>query len=116
MVLSFLGLLELVGKVIKRYMSINGMLQWPPWKARGPSNNPEEWNLEMWQEMEQDPVMKARLRRMARDDADDVDEEEEDDDDDDSAADAVVDISTTEKKSGWKGQAIKLKQMIPMRA
>lgn len=111
LVLSFLGLLEVVGKVILRHVSIASICQWPPWQARESKDNPEEWSLEMWQEMEQDPAMKARLRRMARDDHGDEDA----DDDEDAMMEEILDIST-EKKSYLKGHVAKLKQMIPMRA
>lgn len=114
LVLSFLGLMELVGKVVQRYMSIAGLLQWPPRRGSSDTNDdPAQWNLAMWQEMEQDPAMQARLRRMARD-------EPEDFGDDDEllevleAETSVVDISG-EKVSQVGKYMSKLRQMIPMK-
>ncbi|KAF2212436.1 hypothetical protein CERZMDRAFT_121244 [Cercospora zeae-maydis SCOH1-5] len=52
---------------------------WPPWKFtkwhRDRNANAEDLELELWQEMEQDPVIRAKLGRMARNEED---EEEED--------------------------------------
>ena len=116
LVLSFLGLLELVGKVVQRYMSIAGLLQWPPrWggEDNGGGSSPAQPNLAMWQEMEQDPAMQARLRRMARDEPEDFDEEEEDLELVETEK-SVIDISA-EKISKVGRFVTKLKQMIPMK-
>lgn len=113
LVLSFLGLMELVGKVIQRYMSIAGLLQWPPrWGGDETANDPAQWNREMWQEMEQDPVMKARLQRMASDEHGDYDEDEELEFLEPETY--VVDIST-ENTSFVGGYMAKLKQMMPVK-
>ncbi|KAF5125584.1 putative phospholipid-transporting ATPase DNF3 [Metarhizium anisopliae] len=66
-VLAFLGLLELVGKTIKRNMLVAGVWHWPPWKRHRLNDNVEEWDLQVWQEMEQDPKVRERLRRLAND-------------------------------------------------
>ncbi|KFG87700.1 P-type ATPase [Metarhizium anisopliae] len=66
-VLAFLGLLELVGKTIKRNMLVAGVWHWPPWKMHRLNDNVEEWDLQVWQEMEQDPKVRERLRRLAND-------------------------------------------------
>lgn len=113
LVLSFLGLLELVGKVVQRYMSLAGVLQWPPrWGSEDTGSSPAQPNLAMWQEMEQDPAMQARLRRMARDEPEDFDDEE--DLELVETDKSVIDISA-EKISKVGGFVTKLKQMIPMK-
>jgi phospholipid-translocating ATPase len=66
-VLAFLGLMELSGKTIKRQMLVAGLWQWPPWKKGRLRESVEEWDLELWQELEQDPVMRERLRILAQD-------------------------------------------------
>lgn len=116
-VLSFLGLMELVGKVVQRYMGIAGLLQWPPRWLGGSGEDaadgiPPKYNLAMWQEMEQDPVMQVRLRRMANDEDGDYDEEE--DMELVESETSVVDISK-EKVSQLGAYMSKLKQMIPMK-
>ncbi|KHN99959.1 P-type ATPase [Metarhizium album ARSEF 1941] len=77
-VLAFLGLMELVGKTIKRNMLAAGMWHWPPWKMHRLSDNAEEWDLQVWQEMEQDPKVRERLRRLANDEEGMEDMEAED--------------------------------------
>ncbi|OAA71609.1 ATPase, P-type, phospholipid-translocating, flippase [Cordyceps fumosorosea ARSEF 2679] len=66
-VLSLLGLLEMTLKVAKRHLILAGVWKWPPWRgSAGLSENVEEWDVEMWQELEQNPAVKARLKLMAR--------------------------------------------------
>ncbi|XWW96555.1 hypothetical protein V2A60_004532 [Cordyceps javanica] len=65
-VLGALGLMELAMKVAKRHLILGGVWKWPPWKQPGLSENVEEWDLELWQELEQDPVVQAKLKMMAR--------------------------------------------------
>ncbi|TWU74553.1 hypothetical protein ED733_006234 [Metarhizium rileyi] len=77
-VLALLGLLELVGKSIKRHMLVAGAWHWPPWETRRLSHNMEEWDLQVWQEMEQDPKVRERLRRLANDEETMEDVEAED--------------------------------------
>ncbi|KAI0840735.1 phospholipid-translocating P-type ATPase [Hypoxylon sp. FL0890] len=55
--------IELVYKAVKRNLVIAGVWKWPPWKLRGVDDSLEEWGLEVWQELEQDPVIRERLRR-----------------------------------------------------
>ncbi|CAM1506844.1 Fc.00g064850.m01.CDS01 [Cosmosporella sp. VM-42] len=76
-VLGFIGMLELVIKVVKRYLLMAGLWKWPPWKQGRDGDNIEEWDLELWQELEQDPVVRARLARLCRDDITDEDDEAE---------------------------------------
>lgn len=65
-VLAMLGLFEMVLKVAKRHLVMAGVWKWPPWRRPGLSENVEEWDLELWQELEQDPTVQAKLRVMAR--------------------------------------------------
>lgn len=66
-VLGGLGLMELTIKVVKRQFIMAGLWKWPPWKKpRSLSENVEEWDLELWQELEQDPTVRAKLKIMAR--------------------------------------------------
>lgn len=77
-VLAFLGLIELVGKSVKRNMLVAGMWHWPPWKKQSLDDIVEEWDLQVWQEMEQDPEIRERLRRLANDEEtmDDIEAED----------------------------------------
>lgn len=79
MVLAFLGLLELTGKAVKRNMLVAGVWHWPPWKTPSlKDEHPEEWDLQVWQELEQDAGLRERLRRLANDEivVDDMEEED----------------------------------------
>lgn len=78
--LAFLGAFELAGKTLKRNLLVAGAWHWPPWGrvSRG-EENLEEWNLQIWQELELDGRVRERLRRLANDEPD-VDVEEEEDD------------------------------------
>ncbi|KAF7165374.1 hypothetical protein CNMCM6106_001564 [Aspergillus hiratsukae] len=78
LVFMILVTLELVYKSVRRNMKVAGM--WLPWKQRGNrlGENGVELDVGMWQEMEQDPVIRARLKRLARDETGEVDREEED--------------------------------------
>ncbi|KAM3456398.1 hypothetical protein MY3296_001677 [Beauveria thailandica] len=66
-VLGTLWLLELTIKVIKRHLVLRGMWKWLPWKKPSLSENVEEWGVELWQELEQDVTVQAKLKVMARD-------------------------------------------------
>lgn len=55
--------LELGFKAVKRNLIVGGLWQWPPWKKRALGDSAEEWHLELWQELEQDPLIRARLRQ-----------------------------------------------------
>lgn len=59
---------ELIWKSVKRY-SASGR-KWP-WRRNGPrpgGKNAEELDLELWQEMERDPAVREKLRRLANED------------------------------------------------
>lgn len=112
MVLAFLGLMDVILMVVKRNLRVAGLLSWTPWK-RGPrpgdDSSPEELDMEVWQELEKDPIMRKRLRRLARDeDEDDYLEEDIDDD--------VIDVGTGEEKASvFVGYFGKLRSMIPIK-
>ncbi|KAI1491977.1 P-type ATPase [Biscogniauxia mediterranea] len=79
---------EYAYKAIKRNLIVLGLWKWPPWKGRDADDRDhlEEWNLEVWQELEKDPVMRERLRRAGTTDERDSDDNEVDGDND------VVDV------------------------
>ncbi|KAI6770313.1 hypothetical protein HG530_004942 [Fusarium avenaceum] len=74
-VLGLIGLFEIVLKSIKRSLLMAGLWDWPPWGKSRRGENIEEWDVELWQELEQDPALRERLKRLARDEQ----VEEEDD-------------------------------------
>lgn len=65
-VLALLGLLDISVRLVKRHLIISGLWTWPPWQRRKFDSSPEEWPLELWQELEQDPVIFEQLKTMAR--------------------------------------------------
>jgi phospholipid-translocating ATPase len=69
--------LELLYKSVKRNMKVADM--WLPWKQRGNrlGENGVELDVGMWQEMEQDPIIRARLKLLAREQTGEVDREED---------------------------------------
>ncbi|KAK7976779.1 uracil phosphoribosyltransferase [Apiospora arundinis] len=87
-VVALLMTTELVYKAIKRNLILARLWKWPPWKksstdddgeaATGVVENLEEFHLEMWQELEQDPVIRERLRKLLKEErGEETDEEEE---------------------------------------
>jgi phospholipid-translocating ATPase len=78
--LAVLATLELGWKSVRRNLAMAG--QWPLWKRRKVegTKNAEELDLGVWQEMERDPVIRQKLRSLAREDdeARDLVVEEED--------------------------------------
>ncbi|KAF4337101.1 phospholipid-transporting ATPase DNF3 [Fusarium beomiforme] len=74
-VLGLMGLFEIVLKCVKRLLLIAGLWDWPPWGKSRRGENIEEWDVELWQELEQDPALRERLKRLARDEQ--VEEEDE---------------------------------------
>ncbi|ATY66637.1 phospholipid-transporting ATPase (DRS2) [Cordyceps militaris] len=84
-VLGVLGLMELTLKVVKRHLVLAGVWKWPPWRRPGLSENVEEWDLELWQELEQDPTVRLNLRILAQEydgqELQGVEEEEEEEKD-----------------------------------
>lgn len=109
LVLSFLGLMDMVLLVVKRNLRVAGLLNWPPWKrgARpGHACSPGDLDTKVWQELEQDPAVREQLRRMARG--------EEDDECFEPDVDSVMDVNAEEKTSISRHFA-KLRRMIPIK-
>lgn len=65
-VLSLLGLIDISARLVKRQLIITGRYQWPPWRPRKFDSSPEQWPLELWQELEKDPIIWEQLCAMAR--------------------------------------------------
>ncbi|RDA95947.1 hypothetical protein CP533_5790 [Ophiocordyceps camponoti-saundersi (nom. inval.)] len=79
-VLALMGLAELGFRALRRYLLVAGLWRWPPWKRRRlQDDNVEEWDVSLWQELEQDFVVRSRLVRLARNEdlSDDEDEARE---------------------------------------
>jgi phospholipid-translocating ATPase len=75
LVFSILMVMELTLKAGKRYLRSAGV--WPFWKRKsrrqvpkGPGRSAEEVDVGLWQDMERDPVVRERIRRI-NDDFDD---------------------------------------------
>ncbi|KAI1377631.1 phospholipid-translocating P-type ATPase [Hypoxylon crocopeplum] len=79
--------IELVYKAVKRNMVVAGTWKWPPWKRRSLDDSLEEWGLDVWQELEKDPVTRERLRRAC------VEEDEVDDEEQDSFDQVGIDVA-----------------------
>lgn len=75
-VLAMLGLFEMILKTLKRALQLAGLWQFPPWKTIGLSDDLTQWDLELWQELEQNPAVREQLKKMAQDEEDDVNEDE----------------------------------------
>jgi phospholipid-translocating ATPase len=86
-VLGLLTSLELAYKSVKRNLMVAGLwkwgrkwLRWSTWKTafcstsransmwpeEGTKGSPEEWDVNLWQMMEQDPAIRVTLRKMSR--------------------------------------------------
>ncbi|KAK4236072.1 hypothetical protein C8A03DRAFT_36055 [Achaetomium macrosporum] len=86
-VLGLLASLELAYKSVKRNLMLAGLwkfgwkwLKWSTWKTafcstsgadfmwfgESTKGNPEEWDVDLWQVMEQDPAIRETLRKMSR--------------------------------------------------
>jgi phospholipid-translocating ATPase len=63
--LAILITIELALKSARRSLALSG--RWPLWKRKqnDGTKNAEELDLEIWQEMEQDPGIRERLRALA---------------------------------------------------
>lgn len=68
-VLFVLGLIDLMVKATRRNLIVAGLWKWPPWKRkRTLGDSVEEWDLEIWQELEQDPRVRERLKMGSKED------------------------------------------------
>ncbi|RYO80660.1 hypothetical protein DL766_004851 [Monosporascus sp. MC13-8B] len=77
-VIAALVAVETTYKAVKHRLVVAGLWGLPPWMwspwSRGAGNvrqegdtSAEEWHLELWQELERDPAVRRRLRRMLED-------------------------------------------------
>ncbi|KAK8085558.1 hypothetical protein PG997_006829 [Apiospora hydei] len=78
-VVALLMTVELVYRAVKRNMILARLWRWPPWKKSETDKSLEEFHLEMWQELEQDPVIQEKLRRILKEERGEVTEEDEED-------------------------------------
>lgn len=76
-VVALLMTVELVYRAVKRNMILARMWRWPPWKKSETDKSLEEFHLEMWQELEQDPAIQEKLRQILREEKGELTEEEE---------------------------------------
>ncbi|KAI0869211.1 hypothetical protein GGS24DRAFT_171302 [Hypoxylon argillaceum] len=73
--LLFGVLLVLIGlniafKFAKRNLIVYGFWNWPPWRRRNSDDgteNCENWDRQLWQELEQDPVIREHMRQVLLD-------------------------------------------------
>ncbi|KAI1129536.1 hypothetical protein F5Y10DRAFT_238126 [Nemania abortiva] len=58
--------LDITFKFVKRNLIVYGLWNWPPWGRRNADDSPENcenWDRQLWQELEQDPAIRERLRQ-----------------------------------------------------
>jgi len=76
--LTIMAAMELMLKSAKHALVVTGL--WPPWtrwsEGRRQTRDPENIDVSAWQEMEKDPAVGERLRRLGRDSLSPEDEEE----------------------------------------
>ena len=60
-------MLDVVLKSVRRGLVVAGLWRWP-WQERVPGESVEDWDLEVWQELEKDPAVRRRLRGEFSDD------------------------------------------------
>ena len=73
-IVAALVVVETAYKAAKHRLVVAGLWHFPPWRRRGSRNgggggnddddddNAEDWDLELWQELEKDPEVRRRLR------------------------------------------------------
>ncbi|KAI8629194.1 P-type ATPase [Xylariaceae sp. FL1651] len=57
--------LDITFKFIKRNLIIYGLWKWPPWRRRDADESPENcenWDRQLWQELEQNPIVQEHIR------------------------------------------------------
>ncbi|KAI8954416.1 hypothetical protein F4801DRAFT_533123 [Xylaria longipes] len=59
--------LDIAFKFAKRSLIAHGFWTLPPWRKQDEDENCENWDRQLWQELEQDPVVKEHLRQTLRD-------------------------------------------------
>ncbi|KAI0802844.1 hypothetical protein GGR55DRAFT_664175 [Xylaria sp. FL0064] len=65
-VLLVLAAVEIAFKFVKRSLIKYGLWSWPPWRRKDADDSPENcenWDRQLWQELEQDPVVREYLRQ-----------------------------------------------------
>ncbi|KAL0935954.1 p-type ATPase [Colletotrichum truncatum] len=67
-------LMETIFRTFQRSMILNGMWRWP-WVRKENDVCADEWRLELWQELEKDPAVRERLKKLARDEPEEEEEE-----------------------------------------
>ncbi|KAJ3960395.1 drs2 neo1 protein [Colletotrichum tropicale] len=70
-------LMETIFRTLQRCLILAGLWRWP-WVRKEDDVCADEWRLELWQELERDPAVKERLRKLARDEPEDEEEEDVD--------------------------------------
>ncbi|KAI0406800.1 hypothetical protein F4802DRAFT_76538 [Xylaria palmicola] len=58
--------LDMALKYVKRNLVMYGLWSWPPWRRSDADDSPENcenWDRQLWQELEQDPTVEAYLRQ-----------------------------------------------------
>ncbi|KAI0398363.1 hypothetical protein F5Y17DRAFT_410106 [Xylariaceae sp. FL0594] len=91
-VLLVLVALDMVFKFAKRYLIILDLWKWPPWRQGNGNRNPgadiadhgvaggdgegpencENWERQLWQELEQDPAIRAQLLEILREEKEEI--------------------------------------------
>lgn len=66
-------LMETIFRTLQRCLILAGLWRWP-WVRKEDDVCADEWRLELWQELERDPAVKERLRKLARDEPEDEEE------------------------------------------
>ncbi|KZL82759.1 p-type atpase, partial [Colletotrichum incanum] len=67
-------LMETIFRTLQRSLILAGLWRWP-WVRKEDDVCTDEWRLELWQELEKDPAVRKKLRKLARDEGDNEDEE-----------------------------------------
>ena len=63
-IVAALIVIETAYKAVKHRLVVAGLWRFPPWrrKADGDEDDAEDWDLELWQELERDPAVRQRLK------------------------------------------------------
>lgn len=69
---TLLILMETIFRTFQRSLILAGLWRWP-WVRKENDVCADEWRLELWQELEKDPAIRERLRKLARDEGEDED-------------------------------------------
>ncbi|KAI1275654.1 hypothetical protein F5Y07DRAFT_369216 [Xylaria sp. FL0933] len=65
-VLLVLAAVDIAFKFAKRSLVKYGLWSWPPWRRKDADDSPENcenWDRQLWQELEQDPIVREHLRQ-----------------------------------------------------